>query len=67
MNVKFYFQSTQIDPEDLFTKLERIGKGSFGEVRVMNTESLVVLCFYCDNNINEFLIFHPPFPPLAGV
>lgn len=26
-------QSTQIDPEELFTKLDRIGKGSFGEVR----------------------------------
>uniref|UniRef100_A0A667ZD41 non-specific serine/threonine protein kinase n=1 Tax=Myripristis murdjan TaxID=586833 RepID=A0A667ZD41_9TELE len=25
-------QSTQIDPEELFTKLDRIGKGSFGEV-----------------------------------
>ncbi|XP_077401320.1 serine/threonine-protein kinase 26-like [Vanacampus margaritifer] len=25
-------QSSQIDPEELFTKLERIGKGSFGEV-----------------------------------
>lgn len=28
-------QSTQIDPEELFTKLDRIGKGSFGEVRVI--------------------------------
>ncbi|XP_056587319.1 serine/threonine-protein kinase 26 [Triplophysa dalaica] len=25
-------QSTRVDPEELFTKLERIGKGSFGEV-----------------------------------
>ncbi|XP_029610704.1 serine/threonine-protein kinase 26 [Salmo trutta] len=25
-------QSSQVDPEELFTKLERIGKGSFGEV-----------------------------------
>uniref|UniRef100_A0A8C9WZH3 non-specific serine/threonine protein kinase n=1 Tax=Sander lucioperca TaxID=283035 RepID=A0A8C9WZH3_SANLU len=25
-------QSSQIDPEELFTKLDRIGKGSFGEV-----------------------------------
>uniref|UniRef100_A0AAX7T7Z7 non-specific serine/threonine protein kinase n=1 Tax=Astatotilapia calliptera TaxID=8154 RepID=A0AAX7T7Z7_ASTCA len=25
-------QSTQLDPEELFTKLDRIGKGSFGEV-----------------------------------
>ncbi|XP_061103559.1 serine/threonine-protein kinase 26 isoform X2 [Conger conger] len=25
-------QNTRIDPEELFTKLERIGKGSFGEV-----------------------------------
>lgn len=25
-------QSTQVDPEELFTKLDRIGKGSFGEV-----------------------------------
>uniref|UniRef100_A0A3Q4HUT7 non-specific serine/threonine protein kinase n=1 Tax=Neolamprologus brichardi TaxID=32507 RepID=A0A3Q4HUT7_NEOBR len=24
--------STQLDPEELFTKLDRIGKGSFGEV-----------------------------------
>lgn len=29
-------QSSQIDPEELFTKLDRIGKGSFGEVRVIN-------------------------------
>uniref|UniRef100_A0A8C8DQ26 non-specific serine/threonine protein kinase n=1 Tax=Oryzias sinensis TaxID=183150 RepID=A0A8C8DQ26_9TELE len=28
----FFFQSSQIDPEELFTKLDRIGKGSFGEV-----------------------------------
>ena len=28
----FTLQSTQIDPEELFTKLDRIGKGSFGEV-----------------------------------
>uniref|UniRef100_A0A3B4WK87 non-specific serine/threonine protein kinase n=1 Tax=Seriola lalandi dorsalis TaxID=1841481 RepID=A0A3B4WK87_SERLL len=26
------FYSSQIDPEELFTKLDRIGKGSFGEV-----------------------------------
>ena len=26
------FQQTRIDPEAIFTKLERIGKGSFGEV-----------------------------------
>ncbi|KAK6291677.1 hypothetical protein J4Q44_G00374620, partial [Coregonus suidteri] len=25
-------QRSQVDPEELFTKLERIGKGSFGEV-----------------------------------
>lgn len=25
-------QNTKADPEELFTKLERIGKGSFGEV-----------------------------------
>lgn len=28
-------QSTQLDPEELFTKLDRIGKGSFGEVGVI--------------------------------
>lgn len=31
----FYFlreQNAKADPEELFTKLERIGKGSFGEV-----------------------------------
>ncbi len=27
-----YFLQTKIDPEQIFTKLERIGKGSFGEV-----------------------------------
>ncbi|TKS93073.1 Serine/threonine-protein kinase 26 [Collichthys lucidus] len=39
MNVSVYIPdpqrihpSTQIDPEELFTKLDRIGKGSFGEV-----------------------------------
>lgn len=26
------FQNLKADPEELFTKLERIGKGSFGEV-----------------------------------
>jgi hypothetical protein len=25
-------QSSHVDPEELFTKLDRIGKGSFGEV-----------------------------------
>ena len=28
----FPFLQTKIDPETIFTKLERIGKGSFGEV-----------------------------------
>lgn len=28
----FFLQSVKADPEELFTKLERIGKGSFGEV-----------------------------------
>lgn len=28
----FSFQNLKADPEELFTKLERIGKGSFGEV-----------------------------------
>ncbi len=28
----FSFQNTRADPEQLFHKLERIGKGSFGEV-----------------------------------
>ncbi|XP_042567452.1 serine/threonine-protein kinase 26-like, partial [Cyprinus carpio] len=30
--VTFVFQNSRTDPEELFTKLERIGKGSFGEV-----------------------------------
>lgn len=33
LNVRFpKQQQTAVDPEKLFTKLERIGKGSFGEV-----------------------------------
>lgn len=28
----FLVQHSRVDPEELFTKLERIGKGSFGEV-----------------------------------
>lgn len=28
----FLSQHSRVDPEELFTKLERIGKGSFGEV-----------------------------------
>lgn len=28
----FMVQHSRVDPEELFTKLERIGKGSFGEV-----------------------------------
>ncbi|MGH0158193.1 UNVERIFIED_CONTAM: hypothetical protein FKN15_040458 [Acipenser sinensis] len=30
--VSFSLQNSRADPEELFTKLERIGKGSFGEV-----------------------------------
>ncbi|XP_009321473.1 PREDICTED: serine/threonine-protein kinase 25-like, partial [Pygoscelis adeliae] len=29
---EFASQHSRVDPEELFTKLERIGKGSFGEV-----------------------------------
>lgn len=28
----YHRQNVKVDPEELFTKLERIGKGSFGEV-----------------------------------
>lgn len=30
--LSFFWQNHRADPEELFTKLERIGKGSFGEV-----------------------------------
>lgn len=32
VNVFFPTQNSRLDPEEYFTKLERIGKGSFGEV-----------------------------------
>ncbi|ETE66897.1 Serine/threonine-protein kinase 24, partial [Ophiophagus hannah] len=31
-SLKYFFQNLKADPEELFTKLEKIGKGSFGEV-----------------------------------
>lgn len=32
MSLSLNLQNSRTDPEELFTKLERIGKGSFGEV-----------------------------------
>lgn len=32
MDHSFFVQNVKTDPEELFTKLEKIGKGSFGEV-----------------------------------
>lgn len=46
-------QSTQLDPEELFTKLDRIGKGSFGEVGV--------IYYFLSSSLLLSLLFFPSF------
>lgn len=46
-------QSTQLDPEELFTKLDRIGKGSFGEVGV--------IYYFLSSSLLHSLPLSPPF------
>jgi len=54
--VYYFLQKVTLDPEVLFTKQERIGKGSFGEVykgidnrssEVLSVNNMAVASFIC--------------------